>query len=134
METLFRSAPDGPAPRGVFEGRFLCWVEKPPLALFAVDSVLFRAIRFGIDFDRGHWWFIRTAVAAGRFRTSWGPSRWRNTDALRLEYDVSRLPGPVRRLLYDEVKPLTDDAGLGLGGVNRDGQEAAHFFFSLTRR
>jgi hypothetical protein len=99
----------------------------------AVDWLLFDAPPFGIDFDTRCWWFGRPRLQAGRFRASPGPSRWRDTPTLRLEYDVSRLPRPVRALLYDEVKPLDGERCLGLGGIDADAGEGDHFFFSLER-
>jgi len=134
LEDHFRASQPGPDPRGLFEGRFLCWVDGPPPSMRLVDTLLFRALRFGVDFDRGVWWFVRPRVTVGRFRSSRGPSRWREAEVLRLEYDVSRLPPPLRTMLYDEVKPLTEDLCLGLGGVNAPNGRGAHFFFALARR
>jgi hypothetical protein len=36
-------------------------------------------------------------------------------------------------MLYDEVKPLSADLLLGLGGVNAETGEGDHFFFTLER-
>ena len=74
-----------------------------------------------------------TRFAIGRFDARIGPSRWRDTDAIQLHYDPSRLPGPIKGRLYDEIKPLSGDLVLGLGGVNAERGEGDHFWFVLTR-
>ena len=127
----------GAAPRGSYAGEFLCWVDSPGARrpdVRALDTLMFRAVRFGVDFDAQRWWFVRPSLRAGRFRVSAGRSRWRDTETLRLEYDVSRLPRFVRTRLYDEVKPLADGLVLGLGGINREAGVGEHFFFALTRQ
>jgi hypothetical protein len=40
---------------------------------------------------------------------------------------------PRLGLLYDEVKPLSEDLCLGMGGVNRGPGEGELFFFALVR-
>jgi hypothetical protein len=125
----------GPVPRGCWRGRWLGWLDTPGARVWHVrvaDTLLFRALTFGVDFDRRRWWFVHPRLGAGRFRISAGRSRWRDTDALRLEYDVSRLP--VRHILYDEIKPLPDGRCLGLGGINAERGQGDHFFFELTPR
>lgn len=62
-----------------------------------------------------------------------GPSRWRDTEAVTLHYERSRLPAPIRGVLYDEVKPLTDTICLGLGGINAERGDGDQFFFALER-
>jgi hypothetical protein len=132
LEGLYRDAPVGPPPSGLYRGRVLRWLETPAARRWRpLDAVLFEKTRFGVDFDRRLWWFIQPKLALGRFVVSYGPSRWRPTDTFRLEYAPSRLP--VRALLYDEVKPLEADLCLGIGGLNADRGEGEHFFFSLTR-
>lgn len=88
---------------------------------------------FGIDFDARRWWFLHPRLAVGRFELCQERSRWRDTDALTLRYHPSRLPGPLRDVLYDEVKPLGDDLLLGLGGLNWEVGRGDHFYFALTR-
>jgi len=117
----------GPVPDGIWRGHFLHWL-KPPLHARVMDEILFRRTRFGIDFERCLWWFLSPSLAAGRFSWSQGPSRWRQTDTLRLEYGSSRLPG--HGMLYDEVKPLDARTCLGIGGLN--GERGDHFLFQLT--
>jgi hypothetical protein len=136
LESLYNDTPRGPAPRGLFRGRKLAWVDGGGARrahVRLVDGLLFGALRFGIDFDRRLWWFVRPSLALGRFELDAGPSRWRDTDTFQLHYQASRLPAPVRTLLYDEVKPLGDDLCLGLGGINAPLGEGDHFFFALTR-
>lgn len=134
LERTYRDMPAGPPPAGLYRGRFLRWLDtpgSPKWHLRAIESLLFERTRFGVDFERRLWWFVRPGLRAGRFVASQGPSRWRPADTLRLEYAVSWLP--IRALLYDEIKPLTADLCLGLGGVNAERGEGDHFFFSLAR-
>jgi hypothetical protein len=136
LETLYRDAPRGPDPAGLFRGHFLHFIDSPGARrapVRAIDGLLFRATPFGVDFDRAAWWFVRSSLRAGRFEARLGPSRWRPTDCWQLHYDVSRLPGPIRALLYDEVRPLSSSLLLGLGGIARDRGEGDHFFFALER-
>jgi hypothetical protein len=136
LETLFATTPLGPEPRGCFRGRVLRYVDSPgarrPLVR-ALDWLLFEAPPFGVDFDRGVWWFVRPPLAAGRFALSRERSRWRDTDTLALRYSRSRLPRPIRDLLYDEIKPIDDQQCLGIGGINAERGAGDHFFFELRR-
>jgi hypothetical protein len=61
-----------------------------------------------------------------------GRSRWRDTETVRLHYEVSRLPGPVRAVLYDEVKVLSPSLCLGIGGINAARGRGDHFFYALV--
>ncbi len=136
LERIYRESPLGPLPTGNYHGRFLGWLDTPGSKRWHVrtaDWLLFEKPRFGVDFDRRVWWFVNPGLAAGRFELSSGPSRWRECRTLRLTYHRSRLPGPIRNLLYDEVKPLDRDLLLGLGGTNFETGEGDHFFFSLAR-
>ena len=136
LERTFADDPMGPAPSGVFRGRFLAYVDSPGARkpwVRALDTLMFRAPTFGVDFDRTAWWFFRPTTQAGRFRAERRRSRWRTTDVWALTYETSRLPGPIKGLLYDEVKPLTADLLLGLGGINAGAGTGDHFFFSLER-
>ncbi len=122
---------------GVYRGWHLCWVPRRDDAPRWIDPVLtvgFRWMPFGIDFDRGSWFFGHTAIALGRFRMEEGASRWRPGRTMRLHYDVGKLPRRVRAWLYDEVKPLEDGLCLGLGGLNVAGRGGERFYFALTRR
>ena len=93
----------------------------------------FELTPFGIDFDDRRGYFFHRRLRAGKFQARIGPSRWRATEAVTLHYEGSRLPAPLRNLLYDEVKPLTDKLCLGLGGLNAGRGEGDHFFFALER-
>lgn len=118
---------------GLVRGSFLGPVDSPAarrLHVRALDALLFRIVRWGLDLDAQRWWFEHPRLAAGHFRVVLGPSRWRDTRVLQLHYDVSRLP--VRGILYDELKPLPDGRILGLGGVDAGRGEGDHFFFELT--
>jgi len=134
LERVYREAPFGPLPTGLFRGRVVAWLDTPgsrrPIYR-APERVMFGLTPFGVDFDHNGWWFLSPRLLAGRFVAAAGPSRWRTTETLRLDYSVSRLPG--RGLLYDEVKPLAADLCLGIGGINANRGEGDHFFFSLTR-
>jgi hypothetical protein len=124
----------GPPPLGNYQGRFLGWIENRGSRrrlVRVMDTLLFERTRFGVDFSRRLWWFVRPELAAGRFTVSGGPSRWRETETFRLEYQPSWLPGS--RWLYDEVKPLGENLCLGIGGLNADRGEGDHFFFALER-
>jgi hypothetical protein len=131
LELLYAESAAGPAPSGRWRGETLRYLTVPRWAR-VVDFLLFDAPPFGIDFDRRCWWFVRPWLAAGRFDASLGDSRWRGTQTLRLDYGASHLPGPVRRLLYDEVKPLGAELCLGLGGIKADAGRGEHFFFALV--
>jgi hypothetical protein len=136
LERLFCEAPWGPIPSGRFRGSFLAWCDapgaiSPPLRV--VDWLAFRVAPFGVDFARQAWFFWFPSARVGRFTLRRTRSRWRDTEVLALDYEVSRLPGFLRRQLYDEVKPLSDRIVLGLGGVNAPAGQGEHFFFALER-
>ncbi len=134
LEALYLGPLAEPPPSGLYQGAFLGFLDNPGARRThtrVVDTLLFRWTRFGIDFDRRLWWFVDPRLAAGRFRTSIGPSQWRVTETVRLHYEDSLLPGPVRNLLYDEVKPLPDGRVLGLGGLDAGPGQGDHFWFEL---
>jgi len=133
LEELYRGGAIGPRPRGRFRGRVLCRVDSRLAKSKSGTAILlpFERAAFGIDFDRSVWFFVRPWLRIGRFRVEVGPSRWRDAEVLRLEYDVSRLPRPIRGFLYDEVKPLSDTLCLGLGGINAGRGKGDLFFFAL---
>lgn len=135
LEDLY-AGPLGAAPAGVYRGRFLGFLDTPgardPFNR-TMQTLMFVWPRWGIDFRRRLWWFGRPELAAGRFEATRGHSRWRDAEVYRLEYETSRLPGPVKGLLYDEVKTLPDGKVIGLGGTNAPQGRGDHFFFSLSR-
>jgi len=123
-------------PTGLFRGAYLDRIgglrDRTPGVRLA-EIVGFRWTPFWVDFSRQRWAFFHPRLGAGRFEARIGDSRWRETRTVILDYAVSRLPGPVRRMLYDEVKPLSDELCLGMGGVNRGPGEGELFFFALVR-
>jgi len=136
LEKLYRDVGVSRVPRGIFAGRHLAWVEtRDPTAplLRPVLELFFRRLEFHIDFDRSQWFWFARSLGVGHFSPSIGPSRWRDTETIRMLYDDRRLPGFVNQWLYDEVKPLSDDLGLGLGGISRRRGEGERFFFALRR-
>ncbi|MBI4700039.1 MAG: hypothetical protein HY744_02555 [Deltaproteobacteria bacterium] len=136
LEALYARERELSVPEGLFRGVFLGWIDMPlwrhPFARFT-EHLGFRLTPFGVDFDRRLWFFWRPALALGRFTPEIGPSRWREARTVRLRYEPSRLPRPVRGLLYDEVKPLSRNVCLGLGGINAPRGWGDHFYFALVR-
>ncbi len=123
-------------PSGVYRGHVLARIDHATSrrALWRwSERIGFEWTPFGIDFDRRVWFFGSRALAAGRFDPRVQRSRWRDTDAIGLHYDVSRLPSFVRRALYDEVKPLSPRWMLGIGGMNGERGVGDHFYFALER-
>ena len=136
LEPLFAHDEPIDVPSGVFRGRVLCRLDTPGARdrLWAPSQkVAFEWLPFGVDFDRRLWFFFEPRFGVGRFEPRVERSRWRDTDVVTLRYDVSRLPRPVRRVLYDEVKPLDGDRLLGIGGINAGPGRGDHFFFALER-
>lgn len=137
LEKLYASEQSIALPAGRFRGSFLAKLTtagaRKPLNR-VISYVGFESTPFGVDFDSSCWYFWHPRLQLGRFRPVVGPSRWRDTEVLALHYDVSRLPQPVRGLLYDEVKPLDDSICLGIGGLNAERGEGDLFFFALERQ
>jgi len=134
LESVFASEAEFSVPEGMHRGHFLKWLDHPAARCKRwrwPQRLAFEWAPFGIDFDRRLWFFFDPRLAAGRFEVHVQPSRWRETQALGLHYEVSRLPAPVRSRLYDEVKPLGPDLALGLGGINAGPGAGDHFFFAL---
>ncbi len=122
-------------PKGCYRGVHLAWLNtagaRHPLTR-PLQHLGFCWLPFGVDFVARRWFFFDRKLGLGRFDAQTGPSRWRDTQTVRLEYDVSRLPRPLRNLLYDEVKPLSASLCLGIGGVNAPRGRGDHFFFALV--
>lgn len=135
LEALYRDAPLGPRPRGRFRGQALLRLDSPLTRTLRGDLLLapFERAPFGVDFTRAAWFFFRPWLRLGRFRIEPGRSRWRDAEVFRLEYDVSRLPRPIRGRLYDEIKPLSEALCLGIGGLNAGRGEGDLFFFALEQ-
>lgn len=136
LERLYAAEVPLAVPTGRFRGIFLEKLETPgarkPVSRL-VSFVGFQATPFGVDFDSCCWFFWHPRLLIGRFQPELGPSRWRDTETVRLDYEVSRLPTPVRSVLYDEVKPLSEAMCLGIGGLNAGRGEGDLFFFALDR-
>lgn len=136
LERLFARPLETLMPSGVFRGRWLRRMENPvakrPVWRWSL-KVAFEWTPFGIDFNRRLWFFFGPRLVMGRFDPRAGPSRWRDTDVIGLHYERSRLPKPVRRILYDEIKPLSEDLVLGIGGVGAGSGAGDHFFFALEK-
>jgi len=137
LEALYTSERTVTVPEGVFVGTNLAWLERPRSQHRAIRPalwLLFGLVPYGVDFDRSRWFFLsKRSPRIGRFDPVVGRSRWRDTETVRLHYERSRLPGPVRSMLYDEVKPLTSSTCLGIGGLNADRGQGEQFFFALER-
>ncbi len=136
LEALFALGDATAVPRGSFRGTFLRYLETRGarrLRWRAFYELIFRPFRFGVDFDTRRWSFGVPSLQIAHFEPRLQPSRWRDTQAVALHYQRSRLPGIVRGLLYDEVKPLSEDLVLGIGGVNAERDDGDHFFFALSR-
>ena len=137
LERLYREAgPPITVPRGRFRGRHLAWLARGSATPGWLGPVLwlgFYKIPFGVDFDDRRWFFVRPGARIGHFQPEIGASRWRDTSTIRMSYHPSRLPSPVRSLLYDEVKPLTPTLCLGIGGINAPRGSGEQFFFALEK-
>lgn len=136
LEAWYGSDGQVAVPRGVFRGRHLLWLDTPaarhPL-LRPLEELVFARLPWRIDFERRLWFWLDLPLGVGHFSPSVGPSRWRDANAVRLLYDDRRLPGFMNLFLYDEVKPLTQDLCLGLGGISAGRGRGEQFFFALTR-
>ena len=134
LEACFRHAGAVEPPSGLQRGHFLTWIDHREARRRRwrwPQRIAFEYTPFGIDFDRKLWFFFTPGLAAGRFDARVQASRWRDTRAVGLHYEPSRLPAPLRSLLYDEVKPLGEGLALGLGGINAGPGAGDHFFFAL---
>lgn len=127
-------APEAGSYRGAFLQRI---AGRGPLAriLGAAICLPFRRLAFGLNLrgNSGVWYFLHPALTIGRFTPRIQPSVWRNTTALALDYSASRLPSPVRSLLYDEIKPVAKGLLLGIGGFGPPGRRLELFLFSLEK-
>lgn len=137
LEALYADAPLLDLPRARFRGVVLARLRNDgaklqPYRFF--EWLGFKVAPWGIDFVRDDWFFFSPVLGSGHFTPTPGRSRWRDTQAIGLRYDVSKLPAWVKNALYDEVKPLSDELCLGIGGINAEKGAGDHFFFALLRR
>jgi hypothetical protein len=132
LEATYASAPLAPLPGGVWRGTYL---HELPMSTRdrLVARAMFKWPTFGLDLDEYGWWFGSPKRVIGHFEPAVGRSRWRDAEVVRLDYRRTT-PWPLRRMLYDELKPLDGDCVLGLGGINRSGPRGAWFYFLLERR
>jgi hypothetical protein len=136
LEAIYAEPRSVSVPSGRFRGTVLRRLGNRGannLLLRGLEWIGFEAISFGIDFDECVWLFTPREIRLGRFEPRPGGSRWRATETVQLHYDVSRLPRIAKNVLYDEVKPLTRDLCLGLGGMRARTGLGDHFFFGLRR-
>lgn len=137
LEELYASELDLDVPTGIYRGTLLNWLPVPkgqPTMVRPLIWLGFDLSPFGVDFEARRWFFLHDrSPRIGRFEPVVARSRWRDTRAVRLHYEESRLPRFVRSNLYDEVKPLSDSLCLGIGGVNADRGKGEQFFFALER-
>jgi len=140
-EALYAEARDVFAPTGRWRGVTLGRIDHAGARAWRprfAQWVGFELLGWGIDFGVNRWTFgppgsADPPVRIGRFEPRVEPSRWRATETVGLHYEVSRLPGPIKRVLYDEVKPLDADTCLGIGGENDGPGIGDHFWFALYR-
>jgi hypothetical protein len=136
LEELYLAPGEIEVPRGVFRGRHLRWLDtraaRDPIWR-PVEELFFARLPWFVDFDRKRWFWFSRSLGIGHFSPSIGPSRWRDAETIRMLYDDRRLPGFVNHWLYDEVKPVSEDLCLGIGGVNGPRDEGDQFFFALRR-
>jgi hypothetical protein len=125
-------------PRGRWLGRVLGRLDTPGARALRPRLLQspFSFLGWGIDFDRGLWTFGLPGskdppIAMGHFEPRVEPSRWRPSTTVGLHYEVARLPNAIKRVLYDEVRPLDESTCLGIGGENFDRGEGDHFWFVL---
>ena len=135
LEALYVEERPITLPAGCYRGIHLAWLDtagaRHPL-IRPLQYLGFRLAPFGVDFAARRWFFFHRSLGVGRFSAQPGRSQWRETATVRLHYDVSRLPRPLRTLLYDEVKPLSASLCLGIGGINAPRGRGDHFFFALV--
>jgi len=141
LERRFCGAAAAPAlAPGDYTGTWLARIEnagKYKPFNFISQYLMFELTPFGISFrgdGSGIWYFFDPRFAAGEFVTSNTRSRWRNTDCLAMDYGQANLPGCVRDLLYDEIKVLSPQHAIGIGGFNQPTGEGDNFYFLLTRK
>lgn len=119
---------------GTYRGRYLLRIDSEASRNWFYNFVVyacFQTRHFGLNFFRDHanWYFHHKSLAAGYCAPTTQRSRWRDCDVIALDYAKSRLPAPIRNLLYDELKPLSDTLLLGMGGANLKNRSKGDLFF-----
>ncbi len=136
LEELYARSAPVQVPTGVFRGLHLMWLDTEAArhpVLRPIEELVFARLPWSLDFDRRRWYWFQARFGVGHFSPSVGPSRWRDAETIRMLYDDRALPGFVNQFLYDEVKPLSDDVCLGLGGISAGRGKGEQFFFALGR-
>jgi len=139
LEALYQQPGESAIPTsGSYKGTYLKRLDNPSankkinrITLWA----MFDLTPFGLNFypEYGDWYFFNPSLAMGRFSPSVGPSRWRQAETIRLNYQVSGLPKLIRSILYDEIKPISENILLGIGGFNAEKGAGEQFFFAIER-
>lgn len=136
LETIYRRTTPMAWEPALWRGHFLCMLDSTAARskpLKWISEIGFANAPFWLDSALRLWCFGTPEIGIGRFSPVLGPSRWRNTQTLCLNYRESKLPGLIRRELYDEVKPLSPDLCLCISGINAERGAGELFFFALTR-
>ncbi len=139
LEELYREDRPVDVPAGIYRGTILRWfpkTEAEPRWSRPLSWLGFDLAPFGVDFDKRRWffWFDR-APRFGHFNPVVGQSFWyKDALTLQLHYETSRLPDAIKSTLYDEVKPISEDLCLGIGGLNPRANPFRIFFFALEKQ
>jgi len=136
LEELYARSGPLSVPTGVFHGHHLMWLDTPAArhpVLRTLEELVFARLPWTLDFDRRRWFWFDVPLGLAHFSPSIGQSRWRDAQTIRMLYDDRALPGFVNQFLYDEVKPLSDDVCLGMGGISAGRGKGEQFFFALSR-
>lgn len=140
LEAIFSTPGAATLPQpGNYKGTWLRRIENAgtykPFNLVS-QWLMFELTPFGITFNSdatGIWYFFHPALSAGNFAMRAEASQWRNTQCVTLNYEMAALPHPVRDILYDEVRVLSENHCLGVGGFKGPAGEGDNFYFLLTR-
>ncbi|MCB9555289.1 MAG: hypothetical protein H6707_04240 [Deltaproteobacteria bacterium] len=134
LEAIYAAPHSAPAPSGLYRCIDLGPTPANGARWAKLAVTLFFQLELAIDFDRRCWLIGPCRWATGEFSLPCQPSRWRATETYCFDYRETRLPEPIRCLLYDEVKPLTEGLCLGLGGINADAGRGDLRYFALVRQ
>jgi hypothetical protein len=123
-------------PTGQFRGELLAWIDSPAsrhLLWRPMLALMFGKSPFGVDFDSRRWMLASPRFKLGHFEAAVDRSAFQPARVVALRYHLSRLPGLVKGMLYDEVQPLGPDQCLGIGGLVLEGTRHPAFWFALER-